>query len=156
MLSIFSCTYLPSVFFLWENVYLGLLTIFWLDYLIFLLFLSCTCCLCARVISCLIVFDSLWLYGPLLCPWDSPCKSTGVGCHGLLQGIFLTQGSVVHLLSLLHWQASFLPLAPHRKPSGLCSLEIKPWLIALFAICSPILEVVFPFYLWFILLCKSL
>ena len=22
-------------------------------------------------------------------PWDSPCKNTGVGCHALLQGIFL-------------------------------------------------------------------
>ena len=29
----------------------------------------------------------------LLCPWDSPSKNTGVGCHALLQGIFLTQGS---------------------------------------------------------------
>ena len=29
----------------------------------------------------------------LLHPWDFPGKSTGVGCHFLLQGIFLTQGS---------------------------------------------------------------
>ena len=29
----------------------------------------------------------------LLCPWDSPGKNTGVGCHFLLQGIFPTQGS---------------------------------------------------------------
>ena len=29
----------------------------------------------------------------LLCPWDSAGKCTGVGCHALLQGIFLTQGS---------------------------------------------------------------
>ena len=28
----------------------------------------------------------------LLCPWDSPGKNTGVGCHSLGQGIFLTQG----------------------------------------------------------------
>ena len=28
----------------------------------------------------------------LLCPWDFPGKSTGVGCHFLLQGIFWTQG----------------------------------------------------------------
>ena len=27
----------------------------------------------------------------LLCPWDSPGKNTGVGCHFLLQGIFQTQ-----------------------------------------------------------------
>ena len=29
----------------------------------------------------------------LLCPWDSPGKSTGVGCHFRLQRIFPTQGS---------------------------------------------------------------
>ena len=40
-----------------------------------------------------------------LCPWDSPGKNTGVGCHTLLQGIFLTQGSNPGLLHLLHWQA---------------------------------------------------
>ena len=26
------------------------------------------------------------------CPWDSPGKNTGVGCHALLQGIFPIQG----------------------------------------------------------------
>ena len=26
------------------------------------------------------------------CPWVSPDKNTGGGCHFLLQGIFLTQG----------------------------------------------------------------
>ena len=34
----------------------------------------------------------------LLCPWNSPGKSTGVGCHFLLQGIFPTQGSNPGLL----------------------------------------------------------
>ena len=29
----------------------------------------------------------------LPCPWNSPGKNTGVGCHILLQGLFLTQGS---------------------------------------------------------------
>ena len=29
----------------------------------------------------------------LLCPWNFPGKNTGVVCHFLLQGIFLTQGS---------------------------------------------------------------
>ena len=41
--------------------------------------------------------DSLRSYGlqlaRLLCPWDSPGKNTGVGCHALIQVIFLTQGS---------------------------------------------------------------
>ena len=36
---------------------------------------------------------------------DSPGKNTEVGCHALLQGIFLNQGSNPHLLRLLHWQA---------------------------------------------------
>ena len=34
----------------------------------------------------------------LFCPWNSPGKNTGVGCHSLLQGIFLTQGSNMGLL----------------------------------------------------------
>ena len=44
----------------------------------------------------------------LLCPWHFPGKNTGVGCHFLLQGTFLTQGSN---LRLLHWQADSLPLS---------------------------------------------
>ena len=41
----------------------------------------------------------------LLCPWDSPGKHTGVGCHSLLQGIFPTQGSnpgLLHCRQILH------------------------------------------------------
>ena len=38
----------------------------------------------------------------LLCPWDSPGKNTGVGCHVLLQRIFPTQRPYSHLLQLLH------------------------------------------------------
>ena len=39
----------------------------------------------------------------LLCPWNFPCKNTGVGCHLLLQDIFLTQELNLCLLCLLHW-----------------------------------------------------
>ena len=47
----------------------------------------------ACLLSGSIVFNSLRPFGLwLLCPWDSPGKSTGVGCHALLQGIFPTQG----------------------------------------------------------------
>ena len=60
--------------------------------------------------------DSLQLYGlqptRLLCLWDSPGENTGVGCHALLQGVFLTQGSNPRLLCLLHWQVGSLPLVP--------------------------------------------
>ena len=41
---------------------------------------------------------------------------TGLGCHALLQGIFLNQGSNPHLLCLLHWQAGYLPVVPPGKP----------------------------------------
>ena len=44
-------------------------------------------------------------------------KNTGVGCHTLLQGIFLTQGLNPQLLCLLHWQAGSLPLVPPGKPA---------------------------------------
>ena len=44
-----------------------------------------------------VVSDSLQPHGlwptRLLGPWDFPGMNTGVGCHFLLQGIFLTQGS---------------------------------------------------------------
>ena len=47
--------------------------------------------------SCPVVSDSLRLQGlqlaRLLCPWNSPGKSTGVGSHSLLQGLVPTQGS---------------------------------------------------------------
>ena len=46
----------------------------------------------------------------LLCPWDSPGKNTVVGCHALLRAIFLTLGSNLLPLYLLHWQACSLPL----------------------------------------------
>jgi len=34
----------------------------------------------------------------LLCPWDLSGENTGVGCHALLQGIFLTQRMNLGLL----------------------------------------------------------
>ena len=34
----------------------------------------------------------------LLCPWDSPGKNTGEGCHFLFRGIFPVQGWNLHLL----------------------------------------------------------
>ena len=49
---------------------------------------------------------------------DSPDKNTGVGCHALLQEIFPTQRSNLHLLHLLYWQAGSLLLAPSGKLPG--------------------------------------
>ena len=46
----------------------------------------------------------------------SPDENTGVGCHALLQGVFLIQGSNLRLLCLLHWQLDSLLLVLPEKP----------------------------------------
>ena len=55
-------------------------------------------------------------------------KNTGVGCHILLQGIFLTQGLHLYLLGPLHWQASSLPLAPPAEPYSMDTQVIDGWI----------------------------
>ena len=75
----------------------------------------CCFCVCACQATS-VVSDSVWPYGlqpaRILCPWDSPGKSTGVGCHALLQGIFMTQGLNLCLLCLLDLQVSPWPVMP--------------------------------------------
>ena len=67
--------------------------------------LYCCCCLVVKLCLTLLQLRGLWSAG-LLCPWDFLGKNTGLGCHFLLQGIFLTQGSN---LCLLHGQMDSLP-----------------------------------------------
>ena len=52
----------------------------------------------------------------LLCSWDSRGKNTGVGCHFLLQGIFLTQGLNPCLLHLLHCRQILYSLSHLGSP----------------------------------------
>ena len=40
-----------------------------------------------------------------------------MGCHFLLQGIFLNQGSNLSLLHLLDWQVDSLPPEPPGEPT---------------------------------------
>ena len=56
----------------------------------------------------------------LLCPWDSPGKNAGVGCHALLQGIVSTQGWNPHLLLALLYENPELKLllSPSYKLKG--------------------------------------
>ena len=54
------------------------------------------------------LFATLWT----VARQDFPDKTTGVGCHALLRGIFPTQRLNPRLSCLLHWQAGSLPLAP--------------------------------------------
>ena len=77
-----------------------------------------------------VVFHSSWPHGQsqparLLCPWDSPGKNTGVGCHALLQGIFPTQGLNLHLLGFLHWQVDSLSLSHLGSPVFFLSVQFS-------------------------------
>ena len=66
---------------------------------------NCCSCVCARQVilqSCPTLQPNELQPARLLGPWDF-LKNIGMGCHALLQGIFPTQGSNLHLLHLLHW-----------------------------------------------------
>ena len=70
------------------------------------LHIRCLQCVC---VSCSVMSDSLRPHGleptRLLCPWDSLGKNIGVGCHSLLQGVFLTQGlnpGLLHCRKIFH------------------------------------------------------
>ena len=68
-----------------------------------------------KLLSCVQLFATPWIVActKLLHPWDFQGKSTGVGCHCLLQGIFPTQGSnpglshcrqtLYRICFLFHW-----------------------------------------------------
>ena len=58
----------------------------------------------------------------LFCPWNSPGKNTGVGCHFLLQGIFPTQESNLHLF---YQQAYSLILGHLGSPVRVYSPGVK-------------------------------
>ena len=64
------------------------------------------------MLSCIQLSVTPWTVAArLLCPWNSSGKNTGVGCHFLLHGIFLTQGSNLHVLCLLHCRQILYPLS---------------------------------------------
>ena len=85
----------------------------------------CVCvCVCVRVcVLCLVSQSCLTLCDPMDCNLpgfsahgDSPGKSTGVGCHLLLQGIFPTPGIEPRSPTL---QADGLPSEPPGKPKNI-------------------------------------
>ena len=80
------------------------------------LYSPCGCvCVCAQPFSCVQFFATPWTVAhqaPLSMEFSS--KNTGVNCHFLLQGIFLTQGLDLHLWRLLHWQTGSLSLSHQR------------------------------------------
>ena len=80
----------------------------------FLVFLVNALDACVCITSCVWLFVTSWAVSPPGSSWDLWSKNTGMGCHFLLQEIFLTQGSNPHLL---YWQAASLPLSHLRRPS---------------------------------------
>ena len=65
-----------------------------------------------------VISDSLWLHElyptRLLCPWTSPGRNTGVGCHSLLQGD-LPDSGIEPISSAL--AGGFLTAELPRKPN---------------------------------------
>ena len=84
-------------------------------------------CVCAHTQVCMHACACAQLCPPLrphglqptrlLCPWDSPSKNTGGGCHFLLQGIFPTQRSNRRFLCLLQLAGEFFTLSHLGGPS---------------------------------------
>ena len=87
-------------------------------------------------VLCLVAQSCLTLCDPMDCSLpgssvhgDSPGRNTGVGCHYLLQGIFLTQVSNLCLLLLYHeyrhgplrWSSGKEPTCQCRRPG------FDPW-----------------------------
>ena len=71
----------------------------------------CACCMLSHF-SRVRLFVTLWTVAHEAPLSMGSLQNTGVGCHALLQGLFLTQGSNLCLLHLLYWQAGSLPLVP--------------------------------------------
>ena len=60
----------------------------------------CCCCWCSVTQLCPTLCNPMDCSQRLLCPWNVSAMYTGVGCHFLLQKIFLTQGLNPCLLRL--------------------------------------------------------
>ena len=74
------------------------------------------------VLSWVRLFAALWTaarQAPLSMRFSS--KNIGVGCHFLLQEIFLTQGWNPHLLCLLHCRQILYPLSHWESPGCSCN-----------------------------------
>ena len=81
----------------------------------------------------------------ILCPWDSPGKNTGVGCHFLLQGIFPQPRGQPESLSVA---SSFFTIEPPGKlrPKALWLKSLQGeqvgWASPVWSLCSS------PWSLW--------
>jgi len=88
-------------------------------------------CACS-VTSVVSDFVTPWL----LCPWDSPGKNAGVGCHSLFQGIFPTQGCNPRLPMSPVLQVDSLPLSPSGSPIFSISKGKRIFLLITYSYCA--------------------
>ena len=99
VLSTESITFFGAFFLLVQDLPWGQGLCLVIVYLLCLCVCVCVCvCACTRaklLRSCQTLCDPMndRLYATLFCLRNSPGKKTGVGCHALLKGIILTQGS---------------------------------------------------------------
>ena len=87
----------------------------------------------------------------VLCPWDSPGKNTGVGCHFLLQGIFPTQGSNPGLLpcgqTLYHLSHQGSPIVQSKWFPCVSATKMTSWNFTIILIIFSFLTLISLFFL---------
>ena len=80
---------------------------------------------CSVLSDCFVTPWTVARQAPL--SWSSPGKKTGVGCHFLLQEIFLTQGSNPSHLCLLNWHKNGGTEGGLERPQrGVCKFPALP------------------------------
>jgi len=85
---------------------------------------------------------TLWTVAhQLLRPWDFPGKNTGVGCHFLLQGIFLPQGLN---LGLPHFRQTLY----HLSHQGMSLLFIVLYNLQIIFTCSVFFQILKQCFMW--------
>ena len=93
-------------------------------------------CVCVYMYMCSVTSDSLQLHrqqpSRILCPRDFPGKTTGLGCHYLLQGIFLTYGLNPHILCHLHGQVDSSPPSQPGKPKYILKLFLNDYTLEIY------------------------
>ena len=71
----------------------------------------------------------------LLCPWDSPGKKTGVGCHFLLQSMKVkSESEVAQSCPTLSDPMDWSP--PGSSVHGICQARVLEWVAIAFSIIS--------------------
>ena len=104
----------------------------------------CCCCCCCKVTS--VMSDSArphrWQPTRLPCPWDSPGKNTGVGCHCLLQCMKVkSESEVAQLCPTLH--ESMDCSLPDSSVHGIFQARVLEWVGIAFSMTHTRLQQIF-------------